>query len=289
LLPYWDSPKALRRRARFAKDRYRPVETTKVYVISDVHYDHPANEEWCGAIHATKFLDDVLIVAGNVADSFRALTRALTTLRAKFRRVFYIPGNHEMWIPTSESKKFPDSLCKLLAIMELCDDLDVDIFPAAVCKDVFVVPLLSWYNVHFDMKDPFPDPKSQADKYAKWPMDAAGQVWRYMLRLNQEHLCKPYHDTVITVSHFLPRHNLPVWRDTGVMKTCGCVELDDQVREARAKCHVYGHTHYRHNQVHEGVAYVHRPLGESSEEGQKDPLMCIFNGKNLCSELVQIH
>jgi len=289
LVPYWESPRAMWRRARFSKDCFRPTETTKIYALSDVHYDHATNEEWCQNIHATKFLDDVLIVSGNVADSYRALNRALTTLRAKFRRVFYVPGNHEMWINSAESKRFPDSLCKLWAIMELCDDLDVDIFPAAVCKDTFIVPLLSWYCASFDIRDPFPDPKSQADKYAKWPIDPQQQVWRYMLRLNQEHLMKPYHGNVITVSHFLPRTNLPVWREHGVLKVSGCVELDDLVHEARATCHVYGHTHYRHHQVHDGVVYVHRPLGEAVDaDGHLDPIMCIFNGKNLCSELVQI-
>merc|ERR1712056_56630 len=104
-----------------------------------------------------------------------------TTLRAKFRRVFYVPGNHEMWITLMEPKKFPDSLCKLWAIMDLCDELDIDIFPAAICKDVYVVPLLSWYNAQFDERDPFPDPKAEHDKYAKWPMDVHQQVWRYML------------------------------------------------------------------------------------------------------------
>ena len=48
--------------------------------------------------------------------------RALTTLKAKFRRVFYVPGNHELWLNPAEASKYPDSLAKLLGIMETCDE-----------------------------------------------------------------------------------------------------------------------------------------------------------------------
>ena len=42
--------------------------------------------------------------------------------QAKFRRVFYVPGNHELWLNPAEASKYPDSLAKLLGIMETCDE-----------------------------------------------------------------------------------------------------------------------------------------------------------------------
>jgi len=291
LIPRWDSRVSQRRRNRFARDSGRPASNTKVYAISEMHYDHIGHEEWVNSIHATKFLDDVLIIAGNVADSFRALERALIAVRAKFRRVFYVPGNHEMWITRNEDKRFPDSFCKLWAIVELCDALDIDIFPATVCKDVYIVPLLSWHNAQFDAADPFPDPSSEANRAAKWPIDKEQQLWRYMLRLNQAHMDKPYHGTVITFSHFAPRTSCPVWPEKEIRKTSGCPELDEQLRDARSVCHVYGHTLYRFNQVVDGVKYIHRPLHvEMAIDGtvSKDPLACVFNGESLCFDLVDI-
>jgi len=287
LIPNWDSEAATRRKAKFWRDANRPLGSTKVYAITDVHFDQLGKEEWAHSIHSTKFLEDSLIVTGNVADSFRAIGRALTVLRSKFRRVFYVPGNHEMWLNSTESKRFPDSFCKLWAIMDLCDELDVDMFPAAICKDVFVVPLLSWYNAAFDMKDPFPDPKAEHDKYSKWPIDQHGQVWRYMLRLNQESVNKPYHGMVITMSHFVPRQNLPMYRGEGALKAVGCTELDEQIRAAKSSFHFYGHTHYQNYSVHDGVWYAHQ-MSEWDGEIGREPILCVFNGEAVCKELVPI-
>lgn len=147
------------------------------------------------------------------------------------------------------------------------------------------MPLLSWYNAAFDVKDPFPDPKVEHDKYTKWPMDAQQQVWRYMLALNRLHLAKPYHGVVITFSHFAPRTNCPVWKERGGLKVSGCAELDEQIRAVRSSCHVYGHTRFKYSQALDGVTYVHRPLdGESLDE----PITCVFDGHSLCHEPTSI-
>merc|ERR1739848_795279 len=90
--------------------------------------------------------------------------------------------------------------------------------------------------------------------------DAHQQVWRFMLALNRIHIAKPYHGTVISFSHFVPRQNLPVWRTEGSLKASGCADLDEQIREAKSTCHIYGHTLCKYNSVIDGVAYVHRPL-----------------------------
>jgi len=291
LIPRWESKRAVRRRQRFLRDMNRPAGQTKVYTMSDLHFDQPKNEEWAHSIHSAKFQDDVLIVAGNVADSFRALERALSTLRAKFRRVFYVPGNHEMWINRSETARFPDSLSKLWSIIELCDDLDVDIFPAAVCQGVYIVPLLSWYNSMFDIKDPFPSPEAEMNKHAKWPIDAEQQVWRYMLRLNQASLNKPYHGTVITCSHFAPNGSCPILAGSGMRKTAGCLELDEQLRSIRSCCHVYGHTRVRYNGFTEDVRYVNRAVYVDTEADgsmSRDPITCIYNGNDLCFTITDI-
>merc|ERR1719440_2739459 len=98
-------------------DLNRPPGSTKVYAISDVHFDRKVNEEWAHRIDDFKFSEDVLIVAGNMCDTRNALARALVTLKAKFRRVFYVPGNHEMWLH-SEARTYPDTMAKLLSIFE---------------------------------------------------------------------------------------------------------------------------------------------------------------------------
>lgn len=269
---------------RFALDLYRPKDSSRIFAISDLHLDMGDNEDWAHLIDDIKFQDDVLIVAGNVSTTVPDIVSGLTILKAKFRRVFYVVGNHELWIDSSEVALYPDSIAKLNAILSACDDIGVDVAPAPVSEDVFIVPLLSWYNADFDAGDPFPDPRGGYDTAAKWPMDKHEGLWRYMLRLNEAHLKLAYHGTVITCSHFLPGpwayHDPPI---PGLKKTVGCEDIDDQLRSVRSKLHVFGHTHHKFAEVHNGVQYVQNPLGYPNERRtNSEPLMLVYDGQNAC-------
>jgi len=291
MMPLWNSIVARKRvRDKFSIDLKRPSSSTKVYCISDLHFDHKVNEDWSHRIDDFKFQEDVLICNGNVCDTRGALVRALTTLKAKFRRVFYVPGNHELAVMPGEIHRFPDSLCKLWGMMDLCDELGVDMFPAAVAKDVFVVPLLSWYTAEFDTKDPFPDPSNKVDQHCKWPLDPDTQVWKYMLKLNNEHLARPYHGTVISCSHFLPSQALPYSTMGKSAKSMGCEEIDEQVRAIRSKSrvHIYGHSPRRHAQFDNGVLYVNHYHGEDGGENEQTGLFMVYDGTGACKREVGI-
>jgi hypothetical protein len=268
----------------------RPKGSTKVYAISDVFFDHRYNEDWAHSIDDFKFSEDVLIIAGNVCDSRNALARALTTFKAKFRRVFYVPGNHEMWL-AGEVTKYPDTMAKLLSIYELCDELGVDIFPAAVCQGVFIVPLLSWYNAEFDYKDPYPDFNSEIDKQCRWPIDKDMQVWKYMLKLNSVHLRHLYHGTVITFSHFLPKSGLipPLYSEGKMRKTMGCEMIDEQARAVGSKLHVFGHTRKHLWGKEEGLTYANFYHGLEDEHTANSPILCLFNGWEIQKREVDIN
>ena len=78
LVPQWLSLASKIRRNRFLRDSCRPAKTSRIFMLSELRFGHASNEAWVHGIHATKFLDDVLILTGNVADSFRALERGLS-------------------------------------------------------------------------------------------------------------------------------------------------------------------------------------------------------------------
>lgn len=68
---------------------------TKLKAISDLHLASPANRE---ALHELPaFKDDWLIVAGDVAERFDHIRLAFGTLAGKFAKVFWVPGNHDLW------------------------------------------------------------------------------------------------------------------------------------------------------------------------------------------------
>mmetsp|Transcript_123570 Transcript_123570/g.238303 ORF Transcript_123570/g.238303 Transcript_123570/m.238303 type:complete len:1377 (-) Transcript_123570:100-4230(-) len=291
VLPLWQSTDARARfRARFTRDMTRPKGSTRIFAISDIHFDHKRNQDWVRNIDEVMFREDVLIVAGNIGDTLKALTAGLRLLRTKFRRVFYTVGNHDLWIHPSEAAEHPDSLAKFLAILQACDELEVDVFPAAISEGAFVVPLFSWYNAEFDEKDPFPEPTPTFDTHCKWPLDADTQVWKFFLSLNTEHLRLPYHGTVITFAHFLPRQGLPYDKTVPKSgKAMGCEDIDDQVRSIKSKLHVFGHSRKRYSKVEEGVVYVNHPLGFENEHSDCEPVMCVFNGTACVQRPMQIN
>jgi len=298
-LQFWRS-RASRTRLhkRWSLDLQKPRGSARVFAISDIHFANRGVQDWAHAIDDFAFLDDTLIVAGNLAESLGAIVRGLTTLKSKFRRVFYTVGNREMWLVEAEMTRYPDSLAKLHAIFEVCDRLEVDIGPAPVCEGVFVIPLLSWYTAEFDEKDPFPTMNADINKKCKWPMDADEQLWKYMLKLNEEHLSLPFRGTVISFSHFLPRRGLPFNKDASkyMAKCVGCEAIDKQVRAVNSKLHVFGHSGEKYASTAAGVRYVHMPLGKlesfaaGTEKDQQDvqseppPLMLVHNGQRLCMQ-----
>jgi hypothetical protein len=292
IMPLWRSVPAMARlRTRYSLDMKRPKGSSKVYAMSDLHFDHKQNDQWVHSIDSFMFQQDVLIVAGNIADSMNSLVKCLQALKPKFRRVFFTPGNHEFWIHPSEAKLFPDSLSKFFAILDVCDQLGVDVFPAPIAEDCFIIPFFSWYNAAYDEADPFPDPKLTFDKYCSWPVDKDNHLWKYFLDLNKLHLQLPYSGTVITMSHMLSRQGLPYDHAVPkIAKAMGCEELDAQVRAPgiKCKCHVYGHSRKKYAKPEEGIMYICHSLGFENEHTDKEPLMCIYNGQSVCNRIIPI-
>lgn len=265
-IPKWKSREA-QRRWRLSQDSGRPRAFTKVWMISDLHCDQKGNAEWCQLLDDAEFQEDVLIVAGNVAETYRAVIQSLKVLRGKFRRVFYVPGNRDLALNASEvrTSRFPDSIAKLLALLKACEEIEVDVLPAAIGQDVYVVPLFSWYNAEFDKRSR-PDPNIGFDSQCVWPLDQH-QLWKWMLKLNEAHL-HVYRGTVLTVSHFLPLTTLPFDVAGKQAQAMGCEEIEDQLREVRSSAHVYGHSTIRSLQVHGGTTFGNHALGLVTDENE---------------------
>ena len=287
---------------RYARDA--ALSSARVFAVSDVHFDHPGAREWARGLSSYEYRRDALLLAGDVADTLHAVKLCLECLRPKFNRIFYVPGNHDLWIrprhegnsssPSSspplpnEPELYPDSIAKFIALLELCEKLDVDTGPAEVCCGVHVVPLLSWYDTDFDATaggdgrggDPAPP---LMDTLCRWPVNDADvpSVW---LRWNEKRVRRAYDGTVITFSHFLPRRELPFSKYVrGLAKVVGCQRLDEQLRSIQPTpaVHVFGHSHIKCDQTIKGVRYLQHALGYEHEHGPNHPLLCVYDGNRL--------
>lgn len=237
----------------------------RIFAVSDLHTDFKANrlllEELL--LHARR--QDTLLVAGDIADRLEVIEETLALLRRKFAEVFYMPGNHELWVRGEGH----DSLEKLRRLIALCDRLGVRTGPGKA-GGVWVVPLFSWYEAQFDAEavDDEEELQGWADFYfCKWPPEVTS-VSDYFRELNAGRL-RHYEGEVITLSHFLPRRELlpptRYLRFKGLPKVSGSSWLDAQLRAVNSSVHVFGHSHINCDLVIDGVRYVQNALRYPNE------------------------
>eukprot|EP00038_Savillea_parva_P014707 m.11861 g.11861 ORF g.11861 m.11861 type:complete len:312 (-) comp2884_c0_seq1:382-1317(-) len=287
-----------------------PCIDARLFAVSDIHTDHGTNKSWVDSVHPTRYQSDALIVAGDVANDLSTVEKALKGLTSKFERVFFVPGNHDLWVSggsasaatTTDSARAvaspaETSLTRLRELDRMCRRLGVETGPAAVGGRVLVCPLLSWYE---RTTDPAHPPEGYKEEHLQGWMDfwkcnwdgvdgrgntlgksvsdklaEAHAVTAYMLHQNEERLARlsalrasqPL--PIVTFSHFVPRRDLMPsvqrLKFKELLDVAVCEHLDEQVREAGADVHVFGHTHIPCNRLVDGVRYIQQPLGYPGE------------------------
>jgi hypothetical protein len=175
----------------------------RVYAISDLHADMKANLTWVNQL--PKYPpNSALIVAGDVATSVDVCRTVFTSLKQKFKEVFWVFGNHELWLPAATPTRandatrlgYPDdSLGKLKALIDVCVECGVRISPTVLpgttginvdregkinsndekknrtSADVLVVPIIGWYDDAFGghSNRAYTQVERDFDAGCKWP------------------------------------------------------------------------------------------------------------------------
>lgn len=74
----------------------------KLWAISDLHLANPTNMSAFLALG--DFPDDGLILAGDICERLEHLEVAFSEATQRFKQVFWVPGNHELWtMPNTDS------------------------------------------------------------------------------------------------------------------------------------------------------------------------------------------
>lgn len=238
----------------------------RVFATSDIHVDYDANARWIRDLSAADYRDDVLILAGDVTDDLELLAWSLRTLARKFRKVQFVPGNHDLWVLRHDHGK--SSLQKFADIQAAVEASGASLEPFRE-RGVSLIPLLSWYDYSFG--EPSEELRSVWMDYVacRWPIGyTEKRIAAYFAALNDGHT-NTAGDLVITYSHFLPRIDvMPRYMPASggfLYPVLGSSRLDGQVRKLNARMHVYGHSHINRRVEIDGVTYINNAFGYPHE------------------------
>ncbi|GAA4146611.1 metallophosphoesterase [Actinomadura keratinilytica] len=255
--------------------------TGRLLAISDLHVGHPENRELVDGLRPGS-PDDWLIVAGDVADRFADVRWALATLRARFAKVVWSPGNHELWTPPGDPVTLRGEE-RYLALVEMCRELDVatpeDPYPLwrGEGGPVFVAPLFLLYDYTFR-----PEGTSTKEQALKAAYEAgvvctdekllhpdpypALDAWCHArLAATEKRLTGLEHPTVL-INHWpLTRDPTRVLWYPEFALWCGTERTADWHVRFRAAAVVYGHLHIPRTMRHDGVRFEEVSVGYPRE------------------------
>nr|XP_048329813.1 acyl-carrier-protein phosphodiesterase PptH-like isoform X3 [Ziziphus jujuba var. spinosa] len=312
------------RRPQILSSAHEDAVGLRVFVLSDLHTDYAENMKWVKSLSADRYKNDVLLVAGDVAETYNNFLLTMSLLKDRFEHVFYVPGNHDLWC-RRDGEDNPDSLQKLNCLLDACRTLGVVSNPMII-DDLGIIPLLSWYHESFDREMDIPNIRIPSLEMVihspsafwvackdfnacKWPgelSNADDSLALYFDSLNDMHSdvikqIKKVCSQIITFSHFVPRQELcPEKRMLfypKLPKIIGSESLEFRIRSIHgvdgsgSACHVFGHTHFCWDAVIDGVRYVQAPLAYPRERkrmmnGGEDWLpFCIYSGGKLSDRI----
>lgn len=190
-------------------------------------------------------------------------------LRSKFSAVYFVVGNHDLWIRGD----FSSSISKYEQIIEFCEQNDIETTPK-LFGSVLVVPLLSWYHESWDTEPEItsliipPIHEICADyRMCRWPSNLPNgslALASYFDQLNKPLAIPKEATMVLSFSHFLPHQELlPEKRKLfypNLPKMCGSEFLRKRISDLRPAVHVFGHTHFGWDAVIDGTRFVQAPL-----------------------------
>ncbi|BBO59622.1 metallophosphoesterase [Mycoavidus sp. B2-EB] len=250
----------------------------RVFALSDLHIDYELNQQWTAQLSTYDYRDDVLILAGDVSDSLLQLEWCLKSLVSRFKKILYVPGNHDLWVIRDKSERH--SLDKFNQICTLVRDCGASM-QAFHEGSLSIIPLLGWYDYSFGQ----PDTELfsiWADFYAcRWPAHfSARDITTHFVQLN-EPILSHVRQTVISFSHFLPRIDLmPAYIPLDKRKlypVLGAYALETQIRQLASKIHVYGHSHINQNITIDGISYINNAFGYPQEVRiTAKQLLCVY-------------
>ncbi|MCM2392796.1 metallophosphoesterase family protein [Streptomyces albipurpureus] len=255
----------------------------KLVAISDLHVRYDENKKIVDGLRPDAE-DDWLIIAGDVGEVVSDIEWTLSTLRDRFAKVVWTPGNHELWTAPDDPVQLRGEQ-RYRLLVDICRRLDVitpeDPFPIwdGEGGPVAIAPLFLLYDYTFR------PPGTHSKRSALDVAEKAGVICtdEFMLHPDpypsREAWCQarvkitearlealPPDLPTVLVNHFpLVREPTRVLWHPEFALWCGTTATADWHRRFRARAVVYGHLHIPRLIHCDGVPHQEVSLGYPRE------------------------
>jgi 3',5'-cyclic AMP phosphodiesterase CpdA len=245
----------------------------RLLAISDLHVSQPDNRRFVASIAGSP--DDWLILAGDLGESEGDVRFVFETLRPRFGKLIWVPGNHELWTVEPEGLR---GEMRYAHLIEVCRSYDVLTPEDPYARwpergpELVIAPLFLLYDYSFrpdDVTDPLAWAADEGlvctDEVVLHPDPHPSRAaWcEARCRLTEERLAALPEDVgTILVNHFpLRREHAILPRIPRFSIWCGTRRTEDWHRRFRARAVVFGHLHIRQRREVDGVAFHEVSLG----------------------------
>lgn len=267
----------------------------KLYAISDLHVGSAVNLKALDALAC--YPQDWLILAGDVGETVDHLRLALDIVVPRFERVFWVPGNHDLWAIDPEFGPLRGEM-KYRRLVETCRSYGVmtpedpyAIWPGrtgalngGAAAEIVIAPLFVLYDHSFR-----PDHVAAEDAVG-WARKAGVFCGDEELLDPSPHRSRPEWCSVrvqltaqrlaqaaepgrrlVLVNHFPLREDLlaPEHRE-GLSVWSGTRETQDWHVRFNAEAVVYGHLHLPATHMRDGVRFEEVSLGYPGDRDRRD-------------------
>lgn len=260
----------------------------KLYAISDLHLSYVENRRALAALPPHP--DDWLLVAGDVSETEKWFRAAMALLSQRFARVFWTPGNHDLWtMPQNEDGL--RGLFKYNQLVSICRQYgvltpeDPYVTWPGEGPDYFIAPTFTLYDYTF-RPDHIPAEAAVAwaaesnvicaDEYLLHPDPfPSREAWcearcRYTEKRLEEIASQ---GPMILFNHYPLRQDLVrLWRIPRFSIWCGTCLTAEWHTRFPVTAVIHGHLHIRATLVRDGVPFTEASLGYPRQWNQEKGL-----------------
>ncbi len=266
----------------------------RLLAVSDLHVTYAENRELVDSLRP-EHPGDWLIVAGDVAERMDDVERTLASIRQRFEKVVWVPGNHELWTTNRDPctlrgvERYEELVrrCRALDVVTPEDDYPIWTGPGGPVR---IAPLFLLYDYSFLTPGTTDKTASLERAYARGVVCTdeyllhpdpypSREAWCHarVAETGQRLAACADGPPLVLVNHWpLLREPTRIMWYPEFAQWCGTELTADWHTRFPVAAVVYGHLHIPRVTVHDGVPFIEVSLGYPREwrrRGLPDPVL----------------